>query len=202
MICKIKGARKMERELEKIINLDENKLLVLAGRPSTGKSSLALKIATNKNISTAIFSLEMSKETILSKIKSTSNIFINDTAGISINQICEEVKKIKKENNIKLVIIDYLQLVSYNKTDDITKISTMLKSLVEELNITIIVISQLSKAVDEREDKRPTLEDFKQSKAIVQKADIVMALYKKETLSKSNTEIIILKKNQELNLRE
>lgn len=185
----------MERELEKIINLDENKLLVLAGRPSTGKSSLALKIATNKNISTAIFSLEMSKETILSKIKSTSNIFINDTAGISINQICEEVKKIKKENNIKLVIIDYLQLVSYNKTDDITKISTMLKSLVEELNITIIVISQLSKAVDEREDKRPTLEDFKQSKAIVQKADIVMALYKKETLSKSNTEIIILKKN-------
>lgn len=186
----------MERELEKIdeiINLDENKLVVLAGRPSSGKTSLALKIATNKNISTAIFSLEMSKETMLNKMEFTSNIFINDTAGISINKICEEVKKMKKENNIKLVIIDYLQLIAYNRTNDITEISAMLKSLVEELNITIIIISQLSKAVDERDDKRPTLEDFKQSKSIVQKANTVMALYKKE--HKGNTEIIVLKKS-------
>lgn len=194
------------KKLDELVNIEKNNLIVLAGRPATGKSSLAVSIVNNiavtQNIPTLIFSLEMSEQTILNKMESTSNIFINDTAGISINKICEEARRMKEEKDIKLIVLDYLQLVSYTGTEitraeEVSKISEMLKALVEELNITIIVTSQLSKTVDEREDKRPKLEDFNESKSVVQYADIILFLYKDDYYNKeitnNNIEVIIAK---------
>lgn len=194
------------KRLYEIIDLEKNNLIVLAGRPATGKSSLALSIVNNiavtQNISTLIFSLEMSEQTVLNKMESTSNIFINDTAGISINKICEEARKMKEEKDIELIVLDYLQLVSYTGTEitraeEVSKITKTLKALVEELNITIIVTSQLSKIVDEREDKRPKLEDFNESKSVVQYADIILFLYRDDFYNKdiinNNIEVIIAK---------
>lgn len=192
--------------LDEIINFEKNELIVVAGRPAIGKSSFALSIVSNiaitKNIPTLIFSLELSKEAILNKMESTNNIYINDTAGISINKICEEVKIMKEEKAIEFVVIDYLQLVScteleISRAEEITKISKMLRLLAEELRVTILVTSQLSRTVDEREDKRPTLKDFKESKLIVQYADIILFLYRDDYYNKditnNNIEVIIAK---------
>ena len=189
-----KGAMKMERELEKIINLDENKLLVLAGRPSMGKTSLAFNIAVNiaqrEKVSVAIFSLEMSKEYIHNNIIDSSlldtHIFIDDTPGISVENIRRKCLKLKREKNIGLVIIDYLQLVSVeNKTSreqELSTISHSLKKLAEELNIPIVATGQLSKEPDTRfkagQDPRTKLEDFKYSAEIIKDADTIMLLYR------------------------
>lgn len=184
----------MERELEKIINLDENKLLVLAGRPSIGKTSLAFNIAVNvaqrEKVSVAIFSLEMSKEYIHNNIIDSSlvdtQILIDDTPGISVENIRRKCIKLKREKNIGLVIIDYLQLVSANDyTGTEQKLSTIshsLKKLAKVLNIPIIITSQLSKEPDIRfkagQDPRPTLDDFKYSAEIIKVADTIMLLYR------------------------
>lgn len=184
----------MERELEKIINLDENKLLVLAGRPSIGKTSLAFNIAVNiarrEKVSVAIFSLELSKEYILNNIIDSSllkgQILIDDTPGISVENIRRKCIKLKREKNIGLVIIDYLQLVSandYTGTEQkLSTISHFLKKLAEELNIPIIITSQLSGEPDMRfkvgQNPRPKLEDLKYSSGIVKDADTIMLLYR------------------------
>lgn len=199
-------------------NLDEvtkglhnSSLNVIAGRPSMGKQDLAFNIAVNiaqrEKVSVAIFSLVLSKEYIFNNIIDSSlldtQIFIDDTPGISAENIRRKCIKLKREKNIGLVIIDYLQLVSAN--DDtgteqkLSAISHSLKKLAEELNIPIVVISQLSKEPEERykkgQDPRPKLEDFKYSSEIVKDADMIMLLYRDDYYNPNSEKKNILEVN-------
>ena len=181
-------------DLDKIIKgLNNSSLNVIAGRPNMRKSSLAFNIAVNlaKKIPVAIFSLEMSKEYIYNNfIKSDllDTILIDDTPSISITEIQEKCRRLKAEKNIGLVIIDYLQLIlvdnETNREQELSTISQRLKKLTEELNIPVLVNSQLSKEPDIRfkagQDPRPTLKDFGYSSGIIKYADTIMLLYKDE----------------------
>ena len=217
------------KELDKLINID-NKLITIASRPGMGKSSLVIKIAknvsTNNNIPIAIFSLDMSKEQMANRLLSDKKLlnnhwtsiteeikklkdftfYIDDTPGISIDKIIEKCQKLKLEKNIGLIIIDYLQLVSYNKNEllsrdkEITNIMARLKKLINEINIPIIITSQLSREPEKRENHRPVLSDFSKSSSIAQNSDVVMFLYSdshyNQNKKKGNAiEIIIAKNN-------
>lgn len=174
--------------LDKVISkLNNSSLTVIAGRPSMGKSTLAFNIATNvvkkEGIPVAIFSLEMSKEYICNNFIDNSledtKIIIEETPGISVENIRKKCIRLKQEKNIGLVIIDYLQLIS---TEEISTISQVLKHLAEELNISIIITSQLSREPDIRfkagQNPKPTLNDFGYSSDIVEYADVILLLYR------------------------
>ena len=217
------------KELDKLITID-NKLITIASRPGMGKSSLVIKIAsnvsTNNNVPIAIFSLEMSKEQMANRLLSDKKLlnnhwtsitdeikelkdftfYIDDTPGISIDKIIEKCQKLKLEKNIGLIIIDYLQLVNYNKNEllsrdkEITNIMARLKKLINEINIPIIITSQLSREPEKRENHRPVLSDFRKSSSIAQISDVVMFLYSdshyNQNKKKCNAiEIIIAKNN-------
>ena len=217
------------KELDRLINID-NKLITIASRPGMGKSSLVIKIArnvsTNNNIPIAIFSLDMSKEQMANRLLSDKKLlnnhwtsitdeikelkdftfYIDDTPGILIEKIIEKCQKLKLERNIGLIIIDYLQLVSYNKNEllsrdkEITNIMARLKKLINEINIPIIITSQLSREPEKRENHRPVLSDFRKSSSIAQISDVVMFLYSdshyNQNKKKCNAiEIIIAKNN-------
>ena len=217
------------KELDKLINID-NKLITIASRPGMGKSSLVIKIAknvsTNNNVPIAIFSLDMSKEQMANRLLSDKKLlnnhwtsiteeikelkdftfYIDDTPGISIDKIIEKCQKLKLEKNIGLIIIDYLQLVGYNKNEllsrdkEITNIMARLKKLTNEINIPIIITSQLSREPEKRENHRPVLSDFRKSSSIAQNSDVVMFLYSdshyNQNKKKCNAiEIIIAKNN-------
>lgn len=217
------------KELDKLINID-NKLITIASRPCMGKSSLVIKIAknvsTNNNVPIAIFSLDMSKEQMANRLLSDKKLlnnhwtsiteeikklkdftfYIDDTPGISIDKIIEKCQKLKLEKNIGLIIIDYLQLVSYNKNEllsrdkEITNIMARLKKLINEINIPIIITSQLSREPEKRENHRPVLSDFRKSSSIAQNSDVVIFLYSdshyNQNKKKGNAiEIIIAKNN-------
>ena len=135
---------------------------------------------------------------------SESNIFIDDTPGITVMEIRTKCRKLKLEKDIGLVIIDYLQLITGNgkrggsREQEISEISRSLKILAKELNVPVIALSQLSRAVEQRPDHRPMLSDLRESGAIEQDADIVMFLYRdevynKETEKKNIAEVIIAK---------
>ena len=181
--------------LDKVITkLNNSSLTIIAGRPSMGKSTLAFNIATNvvkkEKIPIAIFSLEMSKKYICNNFIDSSlgdtKIIIEETPGISIENIRKKCIRLKQEENIGLVVIDYLQLISTEEKADrkqeISTISQILKHLVEELNISIIVTSQLSREPDIRfkagQNPRPTLNDFGYSSDIVEYADVILLLYR------------------------
>lgn len=217
------------KELDKLINID-NKLITIASRPGMGKSSLVIKIArnvsTNNNVPIAIFSLDMSKEQMANRLLSDKKLlnnhwtsitdeikelkdftfYIDDTPGILIEKIIEKCQKLKSEKNIGLIIIDYLQLVGYNKNEllsrdkEIRNIMTRLKKLINEINIPIIITSQLSREPEKRENHRPVLSDFRKSSSIAQISDVVMFLYSdshyNQNKKKCNAiEIIIAKNN-------
>ena len=217
------------KELDRLINID-NKLITIASRPCMGKSSLVIKIAknvsTNNNVPIAIFSLDMSKEQMANRLLSDKKLlnnhwtsiteeikklkdftfYIDDTPGISIDKIIEKCQKLKLEKNIGLIIIDYLQLVNYNKNEllsrdkEITNIMARLKKLINEINIPIIITSQLSREPEKRENHRPVLSDFRKSSSIAQISDVVMFLYSdshyNQNKKKGNAiEIIIAKNN-------
>ena len=218
--------------------LQPSDLILVAARPSMGKTAFVLNIAQytafHSELATAIFSLEMSKEQLVNRLFSLesrvdaqalrngnlsdtewekliegagtigrSNLIIDDTPGISINELRSKCRKYKLEHNIQLVIIDYLQLMSGNgKTDsrqqEISEISRSLKALARELHVPVIALSQLSRAVEQRPDHRPMLSDLRESGAIEQDADVVMFLYRddyynKDTDRKNIAEIIIAK---------
>ncbi len=183
--------------LDKVISkLNNSSLTIIAGRPSMGKSTLAFNIATNvvkkEGIPVAIFSLEMSKKYICNNFIDNSlgdtKIIIEETPGISVENIRKKCIRLKQEENIGLVVIDYLQLISTEEKADrkqkISTISQVLKHLAEELNISIIVTSQLSREPDIRfkagQNPRPTLKDFGYSSDIVEYADVIMLLYRED----------------------
>ena len=193
------------KELKEAMNLKENRLIFIGGRPSTGKTSLVLDItkdvALNDKIPVAVFSLETSIKECVNKIVgdnqslkhigelSEAKIYIDDTPAITVNEIKEKCIKLKNEKNIGLVIIDYLQLLKSNNNEDVY---ISLKELSQELDVPVIITSQLTAEIDKREDKRPTIEDLKDSKTVADVSDIVMFLYKEN----DNREIIIAKNRQ------
>ncbi len=192
-------------------------LIVLAARPSMGKTALALNIACHAaEIGTTVgfFSLEMAAEQLTLRLLSSESgiahhnirnatitsqewieltnvaarlaerkVFIDDTAMLNINDLRGKARKLKMEHNLQILVIDYLQLLHStkrheNRHQEVSEISRSLKALAKELNIPIVALSQLSRAVDSRMDKRPILSDLRESGAIEQDADVIMFLYR------------------------
>jgi len=213
-------------------------LILIAARPSMGKTAFVLNIAQNMAFKSgktvAVFSLEMSKEQLVNRLFSLeskvdsqsirtgslsdddwakliegagiigkSNLIIDDTPGISINELRSKCRKFKLEHNLEMIIIDYLQLMSGSrKTDsrqqEISDISRALKQVARELHVPVVALSQLSRAVEQRPDHRPMLSDLRESGAIEQDADVVMFIYRddyynKDSEKKNIAEIIIAK---------
>ena len=213
-------------------------LILIAARPSMGKTAFALNIAQyvafKKNLTIAVFSLEMSKEQLVNRMFSLessvdaqklrtgqlndqewerlvesageiakSNLIIDDTPGISVAELRSKCRKYKLEHNLSMIIIDYLQLMtgsgrSDSRQQEISDISRSLKSIARELNVPVIALSQLSRAVEQRPDHRPMLSDLRESGAIEQDADVVMFIYRDDyynhdTEKKGVSEIIIAK---------
>ena len=224
----------------KLSGLQPSDLVLVAARPSMGKTAFVLNIAQyvafKKEKGVAIFSLEMSKEQLVNRLFSLesqvdsqairtgnlkdsdwekliegagiigkSNLIIDDTPGISVSELRSKCRKYKLEHDIQLVIIDYLQLMtgsvgrhSESRQQEISEISRSLKALARELNVPVVALSQLSRAVEGRPDKRPMLSDLRESGAIEQDADVVMFIYRdeyynKDTEYKKQAEIIIAK---------
>ena len=209
--------------------LQKSDLIILAARPSMGKTALALNIAQNVALkarkTVAIFSLEMSKEQLVQrmlcseaevdthklktgnmqasdweKLTTAMNhfadapLFIDDKPGATVMEVRAKCRRLALEQKeIGLVVIDYLQLMeaSGNKEDrtqQISGISRGLKSLARELNVPVMALSQLSRAVESRPDKRPMMSDLRESGAIEQDADIIMFIYRDEYYNKEDTE--------------
>jgi len=201
--------------------LQPSDLIIVAGRPSMGKSALALCMAEYAGviakIPVAIFSLEMSKEQLVQRMLcsharvdahkvrtgylatsdwprltaaagklSESPIFIDDTPAISVMELRAKARRLKMHHNIQLIILDYMQLMRGSSTSmesrqqEISEISRSLKALARELNVPVIAISQLSRAVESRNDHRPQLSDLRESGAIEQDADVVVLLLREE----------------------
>lgn len=218
--------------------LQPSDFILVAARPSMGKTAFVLNVAENvavkQGITTAIFSLEMSNVQLVNRMLSLestvdadklrkgrldtsdwgkliegadsiakSHLIIDDTPGISIAELRSRCRKYKMEHDLGLIIIDYLQLMSGSgRTDsrqqEISDISRSLKALARELNVPVVTLSQLSRAVEQRPDHRPMLSDLRESGAIEQDADVVMFLYRddyynKDTDIKGIAEIIIAK---------
>jgi replicative DNA helicase len=193
-------------------------LIILAARPSMGKTALAVNIATQsaeKGFPVGIFSLEMSKQQLYNRAISKESgvnllrfssglfssddwqriadaqaklyelpVYIDDTPGLHYGELRRRARRWKNQNNINIIFIDYLQLIQGNKqngrTEEVSSISRNLKGIAKELNIPVICLSQLNRAVEQRDNKRPRLSDLRDSGAIEQDADIVLFLYRDE----------------------
>lgn len=222
----------------KTSGMQPSDLVLIAARPSMGKTAFVLNIAQHmafkNDVTVAIFSLEMSKEQLVNRLFSLeskvdsqsirtgnlsdedwakliegagiigkSNLIIDDTPGISVTELRSKCRKYKLEHNLGIIIIDYLQLMTGNKKTDsrqqeISDISRSLKEVARELNVPVIALSQLSRAVEQRPDHRPMLSDLRESGAIEQDADVVMFIYRddyynKDSEKKNIAEIIIAK---------
>lgn len=206
-------------ELDKITTgLHSDELVILAARPAVGKTAFALNLAQNVGTKTdktvAIFSLEMSAESLVNRMLcaegsidanhlrtgqltedewqnlvvamgslSRANIYMDDTAGIKMSEIRAKCRRLAKETgNLGLVVVDYLQLIegsnAENRQQEVSGISRQLKKLAKELHVPVIALSQLSRGVEQRQDKRPVLSDIRESGSIEQDADIVAFLYR------------------------
>lgn len=222
----------------KMAGLQPSDLILIAARPSMGKTAFALNIAQyvalKQHMSVGIFSLEMSKEQLVNRLFALeggidaqklrvgdldpddwerllessgaigrSRIMIDDTPGITIQEMRSKCRKMKLEQGLDLVIIDYLQLMESSgrvesQQQKISEISRSLKGLARELNVPVIALSQLNRALEARPDKRPMLSDLRDSGAIEQDADVVMFIYRddyynKDSEAKNVAEIIIAK---------
>ncbi|MDQ0163708.1 replicative DNA helicase [Bacillus alveayuensis] len=216
-----------------------NDFIIVAARPSVGKTAFALNIAQNVATKTdenvAIFSLEMGADQLVMRMLcaegninaqnlrtgnltpedwgkltmamgslSNAGIYIDDTPGIKVSEIRAKCRRLKQERGLGLVLIDYLQLIQgsgrnrENRQQEVSEISRSLKALARELEVPVIALSQLSRGVEQRQDKRPMMSDIRESGSIEQDADIVAFLYRddyydKETENKNIIEIIIAK---------
>ncbi|MCY0899684.1 MAG: replicative DNA helicase [Firmicutes bacterium] len=217
--------------------LQPSDLIIVAARPSMGKTMLCLNlarhVAVHEKVPVVIFSLEMSREQLALRLLSAESelpahrlrtgeldgemwgalslalghlseapIFIDDTPGISALELRAKARQLKMQHHIGLVIVDYMQLMqgrrAENRQQEISDISRSLKALARELDVPVVALSQLSRAVESRNDKRPMLSDLRESGAIEQDADIVAFLYREDYYSKDAenpdmTELIIAK---------
>lgn len=175
--------------LDELVSLKNKELITIASRPGIGKSTLLLNIVnsvskqTNNKI--LYFNFENSKNSLLKKIKN-NNIEIIDTPNLSILDIENIIKTYKKED-IALVAIDYIQLI--NMKNKVSEISRELKSLALELNIPVVLISQLSS----NSKDIPTLIDLRKNGALVQDSDVIIFLYNKESKLNENIDLIVAK---------
>ncbi|TWH46588.1 replicative DNA helicase [Sporomusa sp. KB1] len=230
------------KDLDKLTSgLQPSDLILIAARPSMGKTAFVLNIAQNIAIkekqAVAFFSLEMSKEQLVQRMLcseapidaqrlrigelenndwdklvraadrlAAAPIFIDDTAGITIMEMRSKARRLKIEHDLKLIIIDYLQLMqggtgssrSENRQQEISEISRSLKALARELKVPVVALSQLSRGVESRQVKKPMLSDLRESGSLEQDADIVAFLYREdyyepETENKNITDVIIAK---------
>ncbi len=230
-------------DLDKLTSgFQKSDLILLAARPSMGKTALALNMAINAaldNYVVALFSLEMSKEQLGMRLLSSrsginslklntgqlntaefnavinaqeelsgANLFIDDSAGITALELRSKARQIKNEHGLDFIVIDYLQLMQgnirkgsdYNRQQEISEISRSLKALARELKIPILALSQLSRSVELRADKRPMLSDLRESGSLEQDADMVMFLYREEYYNHEtenyNTAELVIAKNR------
>lgn len=215
----ISGVTTGFRDLDAMLGgFQKSDLVLLAARPSMGKTAIALNFAVSAAAAdkrVAVFSLEMSKEQLAMRIFSqltnidltkilrgdlegedwkrisgamnrfsARKLRIDDTSGASLIDIRSKLRKMKTEEGLDLVMIDYLQLMeagrAENRQQEISKISRGLKAIAKELEVPVIALSQLSRAPEQRADHRPILSDLRESGAIEQDADVVMFLYRDE----------------------
>jgi replicative DNA helicase len=217
------------RELDRITaGFQRSNLIILAARPSMGKTSLGLNIAAHlgvhANIPVAIFSLEMSQGEVTQRLMcseakvdskrlqtgrlddadwvkltnacdklSRAPIYIDDSAGVTPIEIKAKTRRLQARLNgeLGLVIVDYLQLMGgqakvENRVQEISQISRALKLIARDLNVPVMALSQLSRAVEQRGDKRPQLSDLRESGSIEQDADVVMFIYRDEYYDKAS----------------
>ncbi|WP_422658950.1 replicative DNA helicase [Paenibacillus sp. EC2-1] len=228
-------------DLDKMTSgFQRNDLIIVAARPSVGKTAFALNIAQNVAIrakeTVAIFSLEMSAPQLVQRMicaeanldanvmrngdfkgdedwskltmgiaaLSEAEIYIDDTPGVTVADIRAKCRRLKKEKGLGMILIDYLQLIhgrgkpGENRQQEVSEISRTLKQIARELEVPVIALSQLSRGVEQRQDKRPMMSDLRESGSIEQDADIVAFLYRddyynQETEKKNIIEIIIAK---------
>jgi replicative DNA helicase len=215
-------------DIDKILGgMQKSDLIILAARPSVGKTGLALSFAQNAakkhQQRVAFFSLEMSSEQLVQRLISAETgidsqrlrrgnltedqwqrfmtaynnlsqtlLFIDDTPSISALELRTKARRLHAETGLDLLVIDYLQLMrgdfrSENRVQEISSISRALKALARELNVPVLALSQLSRGVESRTDKRPILSDLRESGALEQDADVVMFIYRDEMYNE-NTE--------------
>jgi len=213
---------------EKTTGFQRSDLIIIAGRPSMGKTALALNIARNATVdakmAVAFFSLEMSKEQLglrllCSEAMVNSNrvktgglskedwgrlanaggrltdapLYIDDTAGVSVLDIRARSRRLMAEKGLDMVVVDYLQLMrSTGSTEsrqlEISEITRSLKGLAKELDVPMVILSQLSRKCEDRQDKRPILSDLRESGAIEQDADLVLFVHRDEVYSKESSD--------------
>ena len=239
---KISGVKTGYYDLDKLTSgFQKGDLIILAARPSVGKTAFALNVAYNVSYKSdeavAIFSLEMPAEQLIQRIicsagslkaeslrsgsilkesseryyaaadkVSKCNLYIDDTPGIRVGEIAAKCRRLKREQGLKMIVIDYLQLISgpansrESRQQEVSDISRQLKMIARELEVPVLALSQLSRSVEKRDNKRPVLSDLRESGAIEQDADIVSFIHredyqdpKKETETQGATDIIIAK---------
>ncbi len=216
------------KDLDNIIKLNKGELIVIASRPGMGKSTFVQNILSNvsikENEAVLFYSLEDSKDNIVNKLITSNSIedgdgiayevnllkdapiYIASDASYTLEEICINSRELKLKNDIELIIIDYLQLIMFDKNkllsrdNEIKEILKVLKMLAKELNVPIIITSQLSRKVEKRDDKRPYIDDFTNSKyGILTYSDKILFLYRDSYYNekdKSNvTEVIVAKNN-------
>ncbi|HEV2321343.1 MAG TPA: replicative DNA helicase [Gammaproteobacteria bacterium] len=221
---------------EMTAGLQPGDLVIVAGRPSMGKTSFAMNVAEyaaiSGNLPTAIFSMEMSGEQLAMRlisslgridqlkvrtgklddtdwkrvssaisIMSKAPMFIDDTGALTPTELRARARRLKRDHNLGLIVVDYLQLMQVpgtreNRATEISEICRSLKSLAKELKIPVIALSQLNRSLEQRPDKRPIMSDLRESGSIEQDADVIVFIYRdevydKESPDKGTAEIII-----------
>lgn len=229
---KLRGIPTGFSDLDNLLGgLQKSDLVILAARPSMGKTSMALdivrQVGVKEKIPVGVFSLEMSKDQLVDRLlaseanvdlwkmrtgrlsdEGTDNdferighamgrladapIFIDDSASSNIMEIRTKARRLQAEQNLGLIMVDYLQLMqgrnTENRVQEVSEISRALKSLARELNVPVLALSQLSRAVEHRgTDKRPQLSDLRESGSIEQDADVVMFIYRDEVYTGKDT---------------
>jgi replicative DNA helicase len=224
-------------ELDRLTSgLQNSDLIIVAGRPSMGKTALALNIAAHAameaGVATAVFSLEMAKEQLVQRLLcseakvdaqklrggflsdsdwpkltraagslSEANIYIDDSPAMNVLEMRAKSRRLQKDKGLGLIIVDYLQLMRgvgrvESREREISEISRSLKALAKELKVPVVALSQLNRAVENRQDRRPQLADLRESGSIEQDSDVVMFVYRDEVYNrdsedKGTAEIIV-----------